>query len=71
MLREIGEAGRNARTRMPDFAYRIIALLHDNPILLTFRSPERLLAAAGLGAGQSVLEVGCGPGSHSSSSIDS
>jgi ubiquinone/menaquinone biosynthesis C-methylase UbiE len=47
---------------MPDFAYRIISLMHDNPILPIFRKPERLLAAAGLGAGQSVLEVGCGPG---------
>jgi len=62
---EIGEAdhiARRTRTRMPDFAYRIISLIHDNPILPIFRSPERLLAAAGLGAGQSVLEVGCGPG---------
>lgn len=47
---------------MPNFAYRIVSLLHDNPILPIFRSPERLLAAAGLETGQSVLEVGCGPG---------
>ena len=56
------QSTHSARTRMPDFAYRIISLMHDNPILPIFRSPERLLAAAGLGAGQSVLEVGCGPG---------
>jgi len=68
-MSEIRETGQSARrtsthtsTRMPDFAYRIVSLLHDNPILPIFRSPERLLAAAGLGAGQSVLEVGCGPG---------
>lgn len=60
MRSEIGEAGQSARSRMPDFAYRIISLMHDNPILPIFRSLERLLAAAGLGAGQSVLEVGCG-----------
>ena len=68
---EIGEAGQSVhsthsthstRVRMPDFAYRITSLMHDNPILPIFRSPERLLAAAGLVAGQSVLEVGCGPG---------
>ena len=72
MMSEIREAGQNARhtssiststsTRMPDFAYGIVSLMHDNPILPIFRSPEKLLAAAGLGAGQSVLEVGCGPG---------
>ncbi len=67
MMSEIGEAGQSAHsartsTRMPDFAYRIISLMHDNPILPIFRSPERLLAAAGLKTGQSVLEVGCGPG---------
>ncbi len=64
---EIGEMDHIARrtrtrTRMPDFAYRVISLMHDNPILPIFRSPGRLLGAAGLGAGQSVLEVGCGPG---------
>jgi demethylmenaquinone methyltransferase/2-methoxy-6-polyprenyl-1,4-benzoquinol methylase len=65
MMYEIGEAGQSAhsaRTRMPDLAYRIVSLMHDNPILPIFRSPERLLAAAGLEMGQSVLEVGCGPG---------
>ena len=65
MICEIGETGHSARrsrtrSRMPDFAYRIISLMHDNPILPTFWSPEMLLAAAGLGAGQSVREVGCG-----------
>ncbi|MEA3282288.1 MAG: methyltransferase domain-containing protein [Euryarchaeota archaeon] len=62
---EIGEADpstHSARTLMPDFAYRITSIMHDNPILPVFRSPEKLLAAAGLGPGQSVLEVGCGPG---------
>ena len=70
MMGEIGDASQSARrtsntstrVRMPDFAYRIVSLLHDNSILPIFRSPEKLLAAAELGAGQSVLEVGCGPG---------
>jgi ubiquinone/menaquinone biosynthesis C-methylase UbiE len=64
-MSEIGvadQSAHSAHTRMPDLAYRIISLMHDNPILPIFRSPERLLAAAGIGAGQSVLEVGCGPG---------
>ena len=56
------QSTHSARTRMPDFAYMITSLMHDNPILPIFRRPEKLLAAAGLGPGQSVLEVGCGPG---------
>jgi len=44
------------------FAFRIISLMHDNPLLPYFRNPQRLLKAAGLKSGQKVLEVGCGPG---------
>ena len=44
------------------FAFRIIALMHDNPLLPIFRKPDKLLKAAGLKQGQKVLEVGCGPG---------
>ena len=62
MSSEIGERHHSTRSRMSDFAYRIISPMHDNPILPIFRSPQRLLTAAGLGAGQSVLEVGCSPG---------
>lgn len=44
------------------FAFWIICLMHDNPLLPIFRNPHRLLKAAGLKPGQKLLEVGCGPG---------
>ena len=62
MSNEIEERHHSADSHIPNFAYRIISLLHDNPILPIFRNPQRLLKSAGLGTGQKVLEVGCGPG---------
>ncbi len=43
-------------------AYWMIQIIHDNPILPLVRNPYKLLDAAGLIKGQTVLEVGCGPG---------
>lgn len=45
-----------------NFAFWIITIMHDNPLLPLFRNPYKLLKAAGLKTGQKVLEVGCGPG---------
>jgi ubiquinone/menaquinone biosynthesis C-methylase UbiE len=45
-----------------NFSFKIVAMMHDNPLLPYFRNPYKLLQAAGLKQGQQVLEVGCGPG---------
>jgi len=39
------------------FAFKIISLMHDNPLLPYFRNPDRLLKAAGLKPGQKVMEA--------------
>ena len=44
------------------FAFWMIRLMHDNPLLPIFRDPYKLLRAAGLQPSQKVLEIGCGPG---------
>lgn len=45
-----------------NFAFKIITIMHDNPLLPIFRNPYKILKRAGLKSGQKVLEVGCGPG---------
>jgi ubiquinone/menaquinone biosynthesis C-methylase UbiE len=43
-------------------AFWTITFMHDNPLLPLFKNPSDLLEKAGLKLGQTVLEVGCGPG---------
>jgi len=46
----------------PNWAFKMIEIIHDNPIMRRFRNPYKLLKAAGIQKGMKVLEVGCGPG---------
>jgi len=50
------------RQHHSNFAFKIITIIHDNPLLPIFRNPYKILKRAGLKSGQKVLEVGCGPG---------
>lgn len=45
-----------------NWAFRIMTLIHDNPIRRKFSKPTQVLKQAGLKPGLIVLEVGCGPG---------
>ena len=48
--------------KIPNFAFKIMSLIHDNPLLWIFKDPYKSLKAAGLKSGQNILEIGCGPG---------
>lgn len=50
------------RHHQSNFAFKIITIIHDNPLLPIIRNPYKILKRAGLKSGQKVLEVGCGPG---------
>ena len=45
-----------------DISFRVMALIHNNPLRRIFDNPMNTLRAAGIKLGQQVLEVGCGPG---------
>ena len=43
-------------------SHACIVLMHDNPLLRVILDPHKRLKEAGVPTGQTVLEVGCGPG---------
>lgn len=45
----------------PNWAFKMMALIHDHPLRRKFYDPIVPLENAGLSLGKNVLEVGCGP----------
>lgn len=50
------------KSRMSDTAFKVMALVHDNPLRYIFGNPIKTLKAAGIQLGQQVLKPGCSPG---------
>jgi ubiquinone/menaquinone biosynthesis C-methylase UbiE len=57
------ETSKNYSLETSRFAYWVILMIHENPLLQLLRKPNKLLKAAGIKEDQTILEVGCGPGS--------
>lgn len=66
MEQPVGYRIRKERTHTTPWVFKLshacIVLMHDNPLLSLIKDPDKRLKKAGLTAGQTVLEVGCGPG---------
>ncbi len=45
-----------------NLAFGMITIMHDNPLLWLVKNPYKILQAIGVEEGQTVLDVGCGPG---------
>ncbi len=52
----------NQNIHGPNWAFKMMSLIHDNSLRRKFSNPYQTLENAGIKSGQSVLEVGCGPG---------
>jgi len=50
------------KSHMNDISFRLMTLIHDNPLRRVLDNPMNTLQAAGIRPSQQVLEVGCGPG---------
>jgi demethylmenaquinone methyltransferase/2-methoxy-6-polyprenyl-1,4-benzoquinol methylase len=46
----------------PDWAFKMMSSIHDNPLRHILTDPNKILKTAGLCSGQRVAEVGPGPG---------
>ena len=62
MIARITEKHPETKTLVSNFAFKMITMMHDNPLLPLLVNPFDQLKSAGLQANHRVVEVGCGPG---------